>query len=148
MKELIKKADGSPVKSKIHAYQFLNKIGLDKTALIEENGQFFYEDFTTKPDLKTELLNGISEEDIQRVKESGILERENEFKPVSWEVEVFDKDNERTKLFIPGTDVIATIIGKHPAGQNRAKSAFEINIGSENFIMSVDLLSKIFKVRG
>ena len=129
MKELIKKTDGSPVKSKIHAVKFLEKMGIDKDCLIEENGQFYYEADTPA---------------VVETPKTG----ENEFKPVTWDVEVYDSNNERTQLFIPATDVVATVIGKHPAGQNRAKSAFEINIGDENFIMSVDLLSKIFKVRG
>ena len=129
MKELIKKADGSPVKSKIHAVKFLEKKGIDKDCLIEENGQFYYEADTPA---------------VVETPKAG----ETEFKPVTWDVEVYDSNNERTQLFIPATDVVATIIGKHPAGQNRAKSAFEINIGDENFIMSADLLSKIFKVRG
>ena len=129
MKELIKKADGSPVKSKVHAVRFLEKKGIDKDCLIEENGQFYYEADTPA---------------VIETPKTG----ENEFKPVTWDVEVYDSNNERTQLFIPATDVVATVIGKHPAGQNRAKSAFEINIGDEIFIMSVDLLSKIFKVRG
>lgn len=138
MKELIKKADGSPVKSKIHAVKFLEKKGLDKDCLIEENGQFYYECSIDFPAKDTNYTVKIFEP------KTG----ENEFKPVTWDVEVYDSNNERTQLFIPATDVVATVIGKHPAGQNRAKSAFEINIGDENFIMSVDLLSKIFKVRG
>lgn len=137
MKELIKKADGSPVKSKIHAVKFLEKMGIDKDCLIEENGQFYYEYVGEKCSPET------GREKIFATKENEI-----EFKPVTWDVEVYDSNNERTQLFIPATDVVATVIGKHPAGQNRAKSAFEINIGDENFIMSVDLLSKIFKVRG
>ena len=132
MKTLITKSDGTPTKSKVRALQFLEKNGISKDCLIEENGQFFYE---TSEDAKITLTphpNPLPQ---------GARE-------VSWETPVFDKDNERTKLFIPGTDVVATINGKHPAGQLRNKSAFEINIGDENFIMSVDLLSKIFKVRG
>ena len=137
MKELIKKADGSPVKSKIHAVRFLEKIGIDKDCLIEENGQFYYES------------NGDKMTPFEKeTKTKEITVKAVDVKPVSWDVEVFDKNNERTQIFIPGTDVVATIIGKHPAGQNRSKSAFEINIGDENFIMSVELLSKIFKVRG
>ena len=133
MKQLIKKADGSPVKSKIHAVKFLERMGIDKDCLIEENGQFYYE----KTIEFGEPIEVPNEEAGERL-----------FKPVTWDVEVYDSNNERTQLIIPATDVVATVIGKHPAGQNRAKSAFEINIGDENFIMSVDLLSKIFKVRG
>lgn len=139
MKELIKKADGSPVKSKIHAVKFLEKKGLDKDCLIEENGQFYYE----ATDLAARSLDSLNDDLL-----AGKKQPAETFKPVTWDVEVYDSNNERTQLFIPATDVVATIIGKHPAGQNRAKSAFEINIGDENFIMSVDLLSKIFKVRG
>lgn len=129
-KILITKADGTPMKSKINAIQYLKKKGIDKELLIEENGQFFYED-EGESDITPPLTPP---------------SRGGELLPVSWETDVFDKNNERTKIFIPGTDVVATIIGKHPAGQNRNKSSFEINIGDENFIMSVNLISKIFKV--
>ena len=40
MKTLIKKADGTPTKSKVHALQFLAKNGIEKDCLIEKNGQF------------------------------------------------------------------------------------------------------------
>ena len=134
MKTLITKSDGTPTKSKVHALQFLEKKGISKDCLIEENGQFFYED---------------SEVFAEQVERPKVMEIHSvEYSQVTWETPVFDKNNEKTKLFIPGTDVIATINGKHPAGQNRKVSAFEINIGNENFIMSVDLISKIFKVRG
>ena len=53
----------------------------------------------------------------------------------------------RTKLIIPGTGIEAVITAKHPAGQIRNTSAFEIAIGQENFIMSLDLVSKLFKVK-
>jgi hypothetical protein len=134
MKTLITKADGSAVKSKIHAVKFLEKIGIDKSELIEENGQFYYEAKAETP----------AEAPTPKLGKLPIIVE----KPVTWETEVFDKNNERTKLYIPNTDVTAVILGKHPAGQNRAKSAFEVSIGDENFVMSVDLLSKIFKVRG
>jgi hypothetical protein len=134
MKTLIKKADGSAVKSKLHAVKFLENLGIDKSELIEENGQFYYESGAETP---VEALT-LKEE---KTEPTALM-------PVTWETEVYDKNNERTKLFIPGTEIIATILCKHPAGQGRNKSSFEINIGDENFIMSVDLLSKIFKVRG
>ena len=140
MKTLITKADGTPTKSKVRALQFLEKNGISKDCLIEENGQFFYDD----PE-----VGGVRIPKVEAYAEPAInLSAALSYKDVSWETPVFDKDNERTKLFIPGTDVVATINGKHPAGQLRNKSAFEINIGDENFIMSVDLISKIFKVRG
>ena len=41
MKTLITKADGTPTKSKMHAVQFLDKNGISKDCLIEENGQFY-----------------------------------------------------------------------------------------------------------
>ena len=132
MKTLITKSDGTPTKSKVRALQFLEKNGMSKDCLIEENGQFFYE-----------------EGDSPKAEIPVVAEPENVVHcAVSWDTPVFNKNNERTQIFILGTDVIATILGKHPAGQLRNKSAFEINIGDENFIMSVDLLSKIFKVRG
>ena len=107
--------------------------GIDESCLIQENGQFFYED---------------SETFAEQVERPQVMEVHSvEFKPVTWETPVFDKNNEKTKLIIPGTDVVATINGKHPAGQIRKVSAFELNIGNENFIMSVDLISRIFKVK-
>lgn len=149
MKQLITKSDGTPTKSKVHALQFLEKMGIDKTELIEENGQFFYEIIPTikEEEAKAILDTEPSAEKIE-LKEEEITVKAVDVKPVTWDTEVFDKNNERTKLFIPGTEIIATILCKHPAGQGRNKSSFEINIGDENFIMSVDLLSKIFKVRG
>lgn len=150
MKQLITKSDGTPTNSKVTAYQFLAKMNIPKEALIEENGQFFYE---VIPTIKEEEAKAIldtepsTEENKPNTEE--ITVKAVNVKAVSWETEVFDKNNDRTKLFIPGTDVIATILGKYPAGQNnRTKNAFEINIENENFIMSVELLSKIFKVKG
>ena len=138
MKTLITKADGTPTKSKVRALQFLEKNGISKDCLIEENGQFFYEcQDDEHPKMDCHVAGAPRNDECSIVHCS-----------VSWDTPVFNNDNERTKLFIPGTDVVATINGKHPAGQLRNKSAFEINIGDENFIMSVDLLSKIFKVRG
>ena len=140
MKQLITKSDGTPTKSKVHALQALDKLGIDRSALIEENGQFFYEYI---PTIKEEEAKAILDTEKEEITVKAI-----DVKPVTWETEVFDKNNERTKLFIPGTDVVATVLGKYPAGQGNPKSSFEINIDSENFKMSVDLLSKIFKVRG
>lgn len=131
MKVLITKSDGTPTKSKVHALQFLEKKGISKELLIEENGQFFYED---------------AEAEVKPVKAEKL--GQTSYSNVTWETPVFDKNNERTQLVIPGTDVIATINGKHPGGQIRPVSSFEISIGNENFIMSVALIAKIFKVRG
>lgn len=149
MKQLITKSDGTPTKSKVHALQALDKLGIDRSALIEENGQFYYE-VTPTDEVFVQEVKRETKKAPEIFKHSeplplggGILH-----KPVTWETEVFDKNNERTKLFIPGTDVVATINGKHPAGQGNIKSAFEICIDGENFKMSVDLLSRIFKVWG
>ena len=133
MKLLITKSDGSPTKSKLAAKQFLEKKGIPADCLIEENGQFFYED------------SEVFAEKVERPKAMEI--HSVEYSQVTWETPVFDKNNEKTKLYIPGTDVIATINGKHPGGQSRPVSSFELNIGNENFIMSVNLISKIFKVK-
>lgn len=137
MKTLITKADGTPTKSKMHAVQYLSKMGISKNCLIEENGQFYYDypdnDEFPKMEKATAKIGGC-EEKI--------------FTPVTWETPVFDKNNNKTQLFIPNTDITATINAKLPAGQLRDYSAFEINIGNENFAMSLDLVSKIFKVRG
>ncbi|MBQ1769113.1 MAG: hypothetical protein IIZ99_00215 [Turicibacter sp.] len=129
MKTLITKADGTPTKSKMHAVQFLSKLGISKDCLIEENGQFYFEEECPK--------EGNFVVDAPRGEEN-----------VTWETPVFDKNNNKTQLFIPNTDITATINAKLPAGQLRDYSAFEINIGNENFAMSLDLVSKIFKVRG
>ena len=144
MKQLITKSDGTPTKSKVHAYQALDKLGIPRENLIEEAGQFYYET-ADSPIINTDKIAYKMLDDIKELK---VKSDSVEFKSVTWETEVFDKNNERTKLFIPGTDVVATVLGKYPAGQGNPKSSFEINIDSENFKMSVDLLSKIFKVRG
>ena len=130
MKVLITKSDGTPTKSKVHAKQFLSKLGMPEDCLIEENGQFYYEGVNDSPSPQPSPQRG-----------EGVKE-------VTWETPVFDKNNEKTKLFIPGTDVIATINAKLPAGQLRGFNAFEICIENENFAMSLDLVSKIFKARG
>lgn len=153
MKQLITKSDGTPMKSKISAIQFLKKKGIDKELLIEKDGQFFYEDaeVITSPDLSSKGEEGITQ-NIEEVKEltshSNLLPQgaTEQLKPVNWETPVYDKDNEKTVLVIPGTNIKATINAKHPGGQLRPTSAFEINIGQENFIMSLDLVSKLFRV--
>lgn len=132
MKVLITKSDGTPTKSKVYAKQFLQEKGISEGCLIQENGQFFYED---------------SETFAEQVERPQAMEVHNvEYKPVTWETPVFT-GSERTELFIPNTDIKATIIAKHPGGQIRPTSAFEIAIGQENFIMSLDLVSKLFRVK-
>ena len=133
MKQLITKSDGTPTKSKVFAIKFLQDKGIDESCLIQENGQFFYEEGEEVKQAPT--LN------------PSPVERE-ELLPVNWETPVYDKNNEKTVLIIPGTDIKATINAKHPGGQIRPTSSFEINIGQENFIMSLDLVSKLFRVRG
>lgn len=132
MKTLITKADGTPTKSKVRALQYLESKGISKDCLIEENGQFFYEEGNS-PKAEIPVV-----EEAKNIVHCA----------VTWDTPVFNQNNEKTQLFIPGTDVVAYINGKHPAGQLRNKSSFEINIGDENFVMSVDLISKIFKVWG
>ena len=146
MKILITKSDGTPTKSKVHALQFLEKKGISKDCLIQENGQFFYEDSevgavqVTKAEAYAEPPEDIFENT------KPLMESVKRLKDVTWDTPVFDKNNERTKLHVVGTDIDAIILAKHPAGQLRNKCCFEISIGDENFIMSVDLISKIFKV--
>ena len=130
MKTLITKADGSPMKSKIHAVRYLEGKGISKELLIEENGQFFYEEKAEAP--KMDIAPAVNPQKDNKV---------------TWQTEVFT-GSEKTKLYIPNTDIIATINCKHPAGQLRNTNCFEIAIGNENFIMSLDLVSKIFRVRG
>ena len=138
MKTLITKADGTPTKSKVHALQFLDKKGISKDCLIEENGQFFYD----SPDVFAEIVERPKAAEI--FKETAPIIDKN----VSWDTPVFGKNDVRTQLYIPNTGIVATINAKYPAGQNRSKSCFGICIGDENFVMSVDLVSKLFKVRG
>lgn len=150
MKVLITKSDGTPTKSKVHAIKFLQEKGIDESCLIQENGQFFYEDSEAYAEPPEEIF-----ENTKSIKETllpdgsgvatGVIVTKS-LKEVTWDTPVFDKNNERTKLHIVGTDIEAIIIAKHPAGQLRNKSAFEISIGDENFVMSVDLISKLFKV--
>ena len=161
MKTLITKSDGTPTKSKVHALQFLEKNGIPKELLIEENGQFFYEGvnegknegITLKtPQNDNEILKQVQDDNenvdipIADEKPISVDVTDSIFKPVVWDTPIYDKNNNKTKLVVIGTDVVATINGKHPAGQNRSVSAFELNIGNENFIMSLDLISRLFKV--
>lgn len=136
MKTLIKKADGTPTKSKVHALQFLDKKGISKDCLIEENGQFFY-DMPENDECPTTEENST---DSSAAPLNDVA--------VTWDTPVFVKNDIRTQLYIPNTDITATINAKYPAGQNRNKSCFGICINNENFVMSVDLVSKLFKVRG
>lgn len=146
-KILITKSDGTPTKSKVHALQFLEKKGISKDCLIQENGQFFYEDSevgavqVTKAEAYAEPVKLSDGSGVA----TGVIVTKS-LKDVTWDTPVFDKNNERTKLHIVGTDIEAVILAKHPAGQLSNKSRFEISIGDENFIMSVDLISKLFKV--
>lgn len=131
MKTLITKSDGTPTKSKVYAVKFLQDKGISEDCLIQENGQFFYEE-------------NVQDSSVVSLPQNDVQECQTEWKPVTWETPVFDKKNEKTKLHILGTDIYATINGKHPAGQLKDRNSFEINIGQENFIMSLDLISKIF----
>ena len=133
MKQLITKSDGTPTKSKVFAIKFLQDKGISEDCLIQENGQFFYEEGVNKKELAPSL-------------NPSPVEREA-LMSVSWDTPVYDKNNQKTVLIIPGTDIKATINAKHPGGQIRPTSAFEIAIGQENFIMSLDLVSKLFKVK-
>ena len=161
MKVLITKSDGTPTKSKVHALQFLEKQGISKDCLIQENGQFFYEDSEVGAERvpKAEAYAEPPEEIFENTKSiketllpdgsgvaTGVIVTKS-LKDVTWDTPVFVKGDERTRLIIPNTNVEATITAKHPAGQLRNRSSFEIAIGDENFIMSVDLISKIFKVK-
>lgn len=150
MKVLITKSDGTPTKSKVFAIKFLQDKGISEDCLIQENGQFFYEEVSEEVFATQIPKNALPKcEDIFEHSE-GITPHPSPLPPergVSWETPVFT-GSERTELFIPGTDIKAAIIAKHPGGQIRPTSSFEIAIGQENFIMSLDLVSKLFKVRG
>lgn len=146
METLITKADGSAMKSKIHAIEYLKKQGIAKEALITKNGQFYYET-EEKPQV------------IEEVKEVKKQEVKKDEKPVSdeltWDTPVVIGRNEETKepiftkLTFKTNDVDVVLRAKHPAGQNYARpfNAVEVKVnGSETFIMSLDLASKLFKV--
>ena len=79
MKTLIKKADGSAVKSKLHAVKFLESLGIDKSELIEENGQFYYESGAETPveaptlkEEKTGQIENKQQDDPTRVNPSEV----------------------------------------------------------------------------
>ena len=144
MKKLITKSDGTPTKSKVHALQFLEKQGIEKDCLIEENGQFFYEDAVQVNEIATASPRNDELKNIPIVP----TKQETVFKKVDWDIPVYDKNNEKTRLFIPGSNVEAVINAKHPAGQLRNKNSFEICIEGENFVMSLELIQKIFMVKG
>ena len=143
MKVLITKSDGTPTKSKVYAVKFLQDKGISEDCLIQENGQFFYEDSEVGA-VQVPKSEAYTEPTDIEFEHSKPLMSQTEWKPVTWETPVYDKNNEKTKLHILGTDIYATINGKHPAGQLKNRNSFEINIGQENFIMSLDLISKMF----
>lgn len=146
MKQIITKKDGTPTKSKLFAIKFLQDKGISEDCLIQENGQFFYDDLTTEAEVK--VVKKIKKEVKEINSPSLTLPQQGQgMTAVSWETPVYDKNNEKTVLVIPGTEIKATINAKHPGGQIRPTSAFEIAIGQENFIMSLDLVSKLFKVK-
>ena len=121
MKVLITKSDGTPTKSKVYAKQFLQDKGISEDCLIQENGQFFYE--------------GVNEEGVKEVSTLPNLPSEKgRDVSVSWETPVFT-GSERTQLFIPNTDIKAVIIAKHPGGQIRPTSSFEISIGDRKSVV-------------
>ena len=142
MKQIITKSDGTPTKSKVFAIKFLQDKGISEDCLIQENGQFFYEEGEAK-----EVDCHVADAPRNDEKPVVLEKQQNDLLPVSWDTPVYDKNNEKTVLIIPGTDIKATINAKHPGGQIRPTSAFEIAIGQENFIMSLDLVSKLFKVK-
>ena len=94
MKTLIKKTDGSAVKSKIHAVKFLEKLGIDKSELIEENGQFYYDAL----DVAANGLNSFNDDLINKKLPKEERTGQTDFIPVSWETEVYDKNNEKITI--------------------------------------------------
>ncbi len=144
MKQLIVKADGTPMKSKVHAINFLKEKGLPQDCLIEENGQFFYEG------VNEEGVNGDSRPDEQATPPDvkGENERE-EVKSLDWSTPVYLADGKtNTPLKIKEADVTVLLKAKHPAGQTlkRPFNAMEIKIDSETFIISLELCKKLFEL--
>lgn len=141
MKTLITKADGSAMKSKIHAVAWLEKKGLDKSSLIEENGQFYYETAVEQPiAIDAETVR----ENIKKLEETSAVNTE-----FNWETPVFT-GAENTKLsFRKDIAVDVTLVAKHPAGQSAARpyNAFELKIGESNsVILPVDLAQQLFRL--
>lgn len=149
MKILITKSDGTPTKSKVHALQFLAKKGIEKDCLIEEKGQFFYEDGKTEVE---KALDTIYKEqpkiDIPEVEKTVVKELVST--DLNWETPVLAENNENTKLsFKKNIQVIAELKAKHPAGQNamRPYNAVEIKIGTANaIVLPLDVASMLFEV--
>ena len=141
MKTLITKANGSAMKSKIHAVAWLEKKGLDKSSLIEENGQFYYETAVEQPIvIDTETVK----ENIKKLEEVPVLNSE-----FNWETPVFT-GAENTKLsFKKNIDVDVILVAKHPAGQSASRpyNAIEVKVGNANsLILPVDLAQNLFEV--
>lgn len=162
MKQLIVKADGTPMKSKVHAINFLKEKGLPQDCLIEENGQFFYEgvneegvnevssldEQTTPPNVKG--VNEISSPDGQAAPPDVNRGNEREeVKSLDWSTPVYLADGKtNTPLKIKEADVTVLLKAKHPAGQTlkRPFNAMEIKIDSETFIISLELCKKLFEL--
>lgn len=136
MKTLIVKGDKTPVKSRVHAVRILNELGIAKDELIEENGSFYYE--TVEP--KEEKV------EVEQPKAKKI----NLPKEIAWDIPVYPDGINNLKMNFKGSDVEATLIAKHPAGQNfiRPYAAFELHIGEEKFVMSLELCQKLLEIKG
>lgn len=150
MRKLITKGDGSPTKSRVYAVQFLEKLGLSASDLIEEKGQFFYE--FPDADEKPAPLETFAEHPIpEKLKVTAKNDDAKVDKKLTWETPVYQKaggQEVNTTLKFKPNNLIAEIRAKHPAGQSQRRpyNAVEVVIGNEAFIMSLDLASQIFEV--
>jgi hypothetical protein len=140
MKTLITKADGTPTKSKVHALQQLEKMGIDKDLLIEENGSFYYVSEDTEGEVKAEV------KPAKAPKAEVKLDKE-----LTWNTPVLPDGNNYTKLAFKGNDIVdVTFLAKHPQGQTaqRPYNAIEVSIDGHRVILPFEICQKILEVKG
>lgn len=142
MKTLITKADGTPTKSKVHALQQLEKMGIDKDLLIEENGSFYYVSGDDQGEPEGEPKSKPTKAPKAEVK----LDKE-----LTWNTPVLPDGDNYTKLAFKGNDIVdVTFLAKHPQGQTaqRPYNAIEVSIDGHRVILPFEICQKILEVKG
>lgn len=137
MKTLITKADGTPTKSKVHALQQLEKMGIDKNLLIEENGSFYYVSEDAEGEVKAEVKPAKAEVKLD--------------KELTWNTPVLPDGDNYTKLAFKGNDIVdVTFLAKHPQGQTaqRPYNAIEVSIDGHRVILPFEICQKLLEVKG
>lgn len=137
MKTLITKADGTPTKSKVHALQQLEKMGIDKDLLIEENGSFYYVSEDAEGEVKAEVKPAKAEVKLD--------------KELTWNTPVLPDGDNYTKLAFKGNDIVdVTFLAKHPQGQTaqRPYNAIEVSIDGHRVILPFEICQKLLEVKG